>query len=225
MANNKKLLNLENAAAHLNCDAKFLKNSATSGELPYIIQGTRMMFEMHHLDNWYSNLILRNPSERHMMTTSLNLADLCMPEAVDDALEGKTKAAVLKNLAALCEKTGFLYDPDEFLSEIRAREEIATTAMSAGVALVHPVNHDEFLCEHPFVALARSAQPVFFGDPDGKPTDLFFVVAAPDPDSHLRILARICQIVAGTTLLEDLRNAEDAQAMHELLRRHSSATA
>ena len=217
-----KLLNLNDAAQFLQMDEKELRAMAMAGEVPCLQQGERLMFEREELDNWYTNRLLHHlplkpAARKNSPPEGLKLADYCRVETMEANLQGKTKPAVLKALTELAECSGLLYDPAEFLENLRKREEIASTAMSEGVALVHPENRDEFLCEEPFVCIAKARTPVFFGEENGKPTDLFFVIAGPDDAQHLRLLSRICQLIATTTLLQKLREAETPEEMFEAI--------
>ena len=99
-----------------------------------------------------------------------------------------------------------------------AREEVASTAAGGGVAFLHPRYHDPYLFQETFLALGRTARPVFFGAQDGTATDLFFLICCTDHTLHLHILARLCLLAHGTPLLENLRAAEDAAAMHAALK-------
>ena len=85
--------------------------------------------------------------------------------------------------------------------------------MREGAALVHPEGIDEYLCEGPFLAVAKAVVPVFFGEPNGVPTEFFFVIASPDPAEHLHILAEICRRIAEENLLEKLREAQSPEEM------------
>lgn len=212
-----KLLNLTDAAQFLSMDEKELRAMAMAGEVPSVMQGARLMFEREELDNWYTNRLLHHQPLKHLPRTSvqadLNLADFCRLETMETALGGRTKPAVLKALTALAERSGLLYDPVEFLENLRQREEIASTAMPEGVALVHPENRDEFLCEETFVCIAKAQTPVFFGEENGGTTDLFFVIAGPDSELHLRLLSRICTLIATTPLLTRLREATTPEEM------------
>lgn len=212
-----KLLNLADAAQFISVDEKELRAMAMAGEVPCVQQGIRLVFDREELDNWYTNRLLHHlpikPMNRPATPETLRLADFCRLETMETALEGRTKPAVLKALTALAERSGLLYDPAEFLENLRKREEIASTAMTEGVALVHPENRDEFLCEDTFVCIAKAQTPVFFGEENGGATDLFFVIAGPDSELHLRLLARICQLIATTPMLERLREATTPEEM------------
>lgn len=213
-----KLLTLDEAAALLRMEAKEIKALVTSGELPCIWQGARMMFEYDELDTWYSNRLVRHLPIRHAehaqpVPQEMRLADYCRLETMEPALAGKTKPAILRSLTQLAERTGMLYNPEEFLENIRRREELSSTAMAEGIALVHPMDRDEFLCEGPFLAVGHSTVPVFFGEADGVPTDLFFLICSTDPEEHLQILAKLCQAIADGKVLEALRAAETPEEM------------
>ena len=82
-----------------------------------------------------------------------------------------------------------------------------------GLALLHSRNPDSYLFETSFLALGRSIQQIPFGAPDGQPTDLFFLIGCPDDRMHLHALARLCLMAQKTTVLADLRQAADAEAM------------
>jgi mannitol/fructose-specific phosphotransferase system IIA component (Ntr-type) len=73
------------------------------------------------------------------------------------------------------------------------------------------------LFESSFIVLGRTIQPIPFGAPDGRATDLFFLVGCPDDRLHLHTLARICLMAQKTDLLDALRQAADADAMFESL--------
>ena len=66
-----------------------------------------------------------------------------------------------------------------------------------------------------FLVLGRTVQEIPFGAPDGRPTNLFFLVACPDPGLHLHTLARLCLMAQKSELLNELRSAPDAQAMYD----------
>lgn len=216
-----KLMSLEEASAFLNMEGKELKALVTSGELPCIYQGTRMLFDHDELDNWYTNRLVNHLPIRHATSdrsrNELSLADYCRLETMTTTLSGKTKPAVLRSLTQLAEEAGLLYDPAEFLEELRRREENGSTAMAEGVAIVHPQTRDEYICQKPFVAVAKSHVPVFFGEANGVPTDLFFLVCSADPDEHLRLIAEVARKILDPKFLAALRAAESPQELLQTL--------
>jgi mannitol/fructose-specific phosphotransferase system IIA component (Ntr-type) len=73
------------------------------------------------------------------------------------------------------------------------------------------------LFEKSFIVVGRPIQEIHFGAPDGEPTRLFFLLCCQDDRLHLHTLARLCLIAQKTKILEQLRDAPDAQAMRDAL--------
>ena len=225
-----ELLDLKSAARHLHMRENELKHFAQRGEVPSIERGDSFFFEHRALDEWAQRRLLsisdKELSSEHRLAMTerrqieghdLHIAELLRPEAIQPLLNAKTRAGVLRDMTDFADSTGLLYDPETLFAELSAREEVASTAAGGGVALLHPRYHDPFLFQETFLALGRTARPVFFGAQDGTATDLFFLICCTDHTLHLHILARLCLLVHGTTLLDDLRQAPDAESMHAAL--------
>jgi mannitol/fructose-specific phosphotransferase system IIA component (Ntr-type) len=88
---------------------------------------------------------------------------------------------------------------------------------------LHARNPEAYLFESLFIVLGRTRQQVPFGAPDGKSTDLFFLIACPDDQRHLHTLARLCLILQRTLVLCELRKATDVQSMFDCLIRAEQA--
>jgi mannitol/fructose-specific phosphotransferase system IIA component (Ntr-type) len=134
--------------------------------------------------------------------------------AVASAMTSKTKASVLRDLVDLADKTGQLNDTKTLIESLAAREELCSTALPGGFAVPHLRSQEPFLFESSFIVIGRPIQEIFFGAPDGEPTNLFFLLCCQDDRLHLHTLARLCLIALKTGVLEQLRAAPDAHAMH-----------
>ena len=148
-----------------------------------------------------------------------HIADILSPSVIAPALTSKTRAGVLRDMTDFADSTGLLYDPETLFAELQAREEVASTAAGGGVAFLHPRYHDPYLFQETFLALGRTVRPVFFGAQDGTGTDLFFLICCTDHALHLHILARLCLLAHGTTLLAELREAPDVETMHAAIKK------
>ncbi len=219
----RKRLNLEEAAGFLTITPKDLRAMAMAGEIPCTMQGDRPVFEQTTLDLWLSRQMVLQRNDTKSFTrqthadTDVSLADLLPTDCLATALPGKTRTAILKSLVTLAEASGLLYNPDDLFEQIRQREEQGSTAMDNGAALVHPAQRDDFLFEAPFICIARSERPVFFGELNGQTTDLFFLIACEDSDLHVKILGKLCLLFTETPLLAGLRQAETIDDMRAAL--------
>jgi PTS system nitrogen regulatory IIA component len=225
-----QLLNLEEVARYLHLTSADVERRVKKGEIPFEKRGERVVFRKRDIDAWASQRILGLPEQRlveyHRKTTRGTREFLpheaILPEmlgrgAVNSAMTSKTKGSVLRDLVALAEKTGQLTDPKELLVSLETREELCPTALPGGLAIPHPRFHQPYLFESSFVVVGRPIQEIHFGAPDGKPTDLIFLLCCQDDRMHLHTLSRVCLMAQKTEMLSQLRAAPDATAMRDCI--------
>ena len=223
-------LDLKSAAARLHMDELELKHFAQREEVPAQKRGDDFFFDRRLLDEWAQRrMIGLHPkqltgehthamNERAKSTGEIRISDLLPIEAIAPAISAKNKGGVLRDMTDLAESTGKVYDKDALFKGLTEREEAASTAVGGGAAFLHVKFHDEYLVSESFLALGRTVRPVFFGAPDDEGTDIFFLINCTDRALHLHVLARLCLLAHGTTLLADLRAAPDAAAMLDVLK-------
>ena len=83
--------------------------------------------------------------------------------ALPISLEARTKRSVISKMVALASSTGLLWDPDKMEQAVRAREELQTTALDTGVALLHPRRPQSTILAEPLLALGVTSQGIPFG--------------------------------------------------------------
>jgi mannitol/fructose-specific phosphotransferase system IIA component (Ntr-type) len=189
-----------------------------------------LVFRKVDIDAWASQRILglegKRLAEYHQKSSNgarqIGVHEAIMPELlepglIDPALPAKTKASVLREMVKLAEKSGRVCDARALQEGLEAREELCSTGVPGGLALLHSRNPDSYLFETAFLALGRTIQQIPFGAPDGGATNLFFLIGCPDDRLHLHTLARLCLMAQKTDLLVDLRQAVDASAMCDAL--------
>ncbi len=225
-----RFINMNEAAEYLHLRPGELEGLVKSGDIPFETRGDRTVFRRHDLDDWASRRILGADApgaaqkaslawQRHcaLSSSDLLLPDLIQPDQIDAALKSKTKAAVVRDMVALADRTGWLCDPADLIASLEAREELCSTAVPGGVAFLHPRTSEPYRFTASFIFLARTVQPINYGAPDGQPTDLFFLLCCQDERLHLHTLARLCLMAQKADLLTQLRAAADALAMHTCL--------
>ena len=112
-------------------------------------------------------------------------------------LKATTKEEVLKEMTDLLYQDGVLENKEEFLNEIKKREEVSSTGFGNGVAIPHAKTKSVV---KPRVAVGISKKGFEFDSADGLPVHLIFMIAAGegDNDLHLRTLSSLAQ-----NLMED----------------------
>ena len=224
-------LSLKKAAAFVRMDERELRHAARRGEIPHSKRGDDLFFERRMLEEWNQRRIMGLPAVKlapeHVLATNSERSRTDSPDAVvqellargavEACLQSRTKPAVLRDMVAISDATGNLFDPALLLSGREEREAAASTAVGGGAAFLHARFHDPYLAAESFISLARTPSPIFFGAQDGEGTDIFFLVCCTDHSKHLHALARLCLLVHGTGLLDSLRAAAGADEMRELV--------
>lgn len=225
-----QLLNLEEVAGYLNLTSADVGRRVKDREIPFEKRGDRIVLNKRDIDAWASQRILGLPEQRleeyHRKSTrgtreflpqEAILPAMLEKGAINSAMTSKTKGSVLRDLVALAEKTGQLADPKELLESLETREELCPTALPGGLAVPHPRFHQPYLFESSFIVVGRPIQEIHFGSPDGRPTDLIFLLCCQDDRIHLHTLSRLCMMALKTEMLSQLRSAPDATAMRDCI--------
>ena len=225
-----RTLGLDEVARYLHLERADVERLVKGRDIPFEKHGPRLLFRKVEIDGWASKRILglesKHLAEYHRKSSSAGqdflaheplLPEQLRPAFIDPALPAKTKPSVLREMAALAGKTGRVPDQETLLAELEAREELCSTGVPGGLALLHPRRPEPFCFESPVIVLGRTVQQIPFGAPDGRPTDLFFLIGCPDDRIHLHVLARLCLMAQKTEVLSELRQASSADAMYELM--------
>ncbi|NCD22714.1 MAG: helix-turn-helix domain-containing protein [Spartobacteria bacterium] len=225
-----RFFNLAEAAEFLHMPAERVEELARRGELPCEHTGGRLSFRHHALDEWASRHLLESSAEIladfHRRTTAKyhDLAadaaivpTLVKPEWIRPGLTCRSKSSILREMVELADATGLLCYRDELLESLVEREKLCSTALSGGLALLHPRNHEPYMFEDSFVVVGKTVGQVPFGSPDRSTTDVFFLICSQDDRIHLHVLARLCMMCHQTSLLLAMRGTDDPQELHRLL--------
>ncbi len=218
-------LNFADAARYLHLTSQELELLVRRREIPFVVSGSRTMFAKSEIDVWASRRILEFnkrklrdyhcDSHRGTVATAGRqplVSALLAGEFIMLELAAKTRASVLREMVSLADKTGWLVFPQDLLISLEAREALCSTAMPGGLALLHPRHHDEYMFDKSFLLLARAIQPIPFNAPDGKRTDIFFLLCCRDDYLHLHLLSRLCMMCMKTMMLDRLRQAPSSGA-------------
>ena len=223
-------LSLAQVADYLRIEPIQVSRLVRQGDIPFSGTTAKPLFDRGEIDAWASRRILGMTDKRlanyHAESErpakggaeAFAVCDMISAERIVIDLPSKTKASVLADVTKIADDAGLLYNLHDLLESLKAREELCSTGLGNGVAIIHPRHHDPYLATESFLLLARAAHPVHFGAPDGKPTDLCFVLVCQDDRHHLQSLTHLCLMFTQTSLLAELRAAESADEMLAALR-------
>lgn len=135
----------------------------------------------------------------------MRITDLLRPESVELHTSAANKEAAIDKLIGLHVAGGNLADVEAYKQAILAREAQSSTAIEAGIAVPHAKSE---AVKRPGLAAMTLDTGVDYGAMDNKPSDLFFIIAAPmDGDLHLEILSRLMVLLMDGDFTAKLRSA------------------
>lgn len=196
----KKLLTVREVGELLQLNERTVLKMLQAGELPGIRIGSQWRIHPVLLEDWF----LRRSSAA---PAAADAPPLFREELVALDLPAGDRDAVLGALVALLVNNGHLLYPDVFLQAVREREQMLSTGIGHGVALPHARHAVNDLFVHPAIVFARTAAPVPYDAIDGRPVDLFFLLAVPSAD-HLASVARVSRLAREDGRLGALRSAK-----------------
>ena len=138
----------------------------------------------------------------------MKIIDLLKKNAIELNTSVASKNDAIDKLIALHEKAGNLLDVNEYKKAILAREAQGSTAIGEGIAVPHAKSES---VKTPGLSAITVQNGVDYGAPDGKNSDILFMIAAPlDGDLHLEILSRLMVMLMEPEFCAALRSAKTA---------------
>lgn len=150
----------------------------------------------------------------------VTVGGLLTRESIMLPFPAKTKDSVIRELTAKGVELGKIWDPDRMIEALRRREEMMTTAMECGVALLHPRRPMPDNISDSFIILGVALRGLPFGGGYNNLTDIFFLVCALDDKTHLRLLAELGRLLSRPGFLDTLRELDSAQEILDWIRKN-----
>lgn len=135
----------------------------------------------------------------------MKIQDLLQKDAMILSLNATNKADAITEMVQKLVDTGYVTDFDTFKDGILAREALTTTGLGDGIAMPHSKNA---AVKEAVVLFAKKDGGLDYESLDGQPTDLFFMIAAPDGanDTHLAALAELSKYLMKDGFADSLRS-------------------
>ncbi|HHV3623231.1 TPA: PTS fructose transporter subunit IIABC [Streptococcus agalactiae] len=137
----------------------------------------------------------------------MKIQDLLKKEVMIMDLKATSKEAAIDEMITKLVDTGVVTNFAIFKDGIMKREAQTSTGLGDGIAMPHSKNA---AVKEATVLFAKSASGVAYEALDGQPTDLFFMIAAPDGanDTHLAALAELSKYLLKEGFADQLRQAK-----------------
>ena len=146
----------------------------------------------------------------------MRITDLLRSDGIQLHATPSDKAAAIDLLVDLQEKAGNISDRTQYRADILAREKMSSTAIGNGIAVPHAKSA---AVKRAGLAAATVSAGVDYQAPDGLPSRLFFMIAAPKEggDVHLEMLSRLMVMLMDEEFCQKLLDAATAEEFLSLI--------
>jgi PTS system nitrogen regulatory IIA component len=215
-------------AEYLHMPTSAVVKLAERGKLPARRVGGEWRFSSAEVHHWLEDRIGLSDDEAlvqmegaldraaEQRVDEIRIGDLLQLDAIEVPLDARTRGSVIVKMAELAARTNLLWDSAKMAEAVRAREDMHSTALDNGVALLHPRRPMPNILAEAVLALGISPGGIPFGT-NGMLTDIFFLICSTSDHEHLRILARLSRVINDADFLAALRTAETPIAIHHLI--------
>ncbi len=152
----------------------------------------------------------------------MKISDLLKVEGIKLNGQAASKMDAIDQLVALQDASGNISDVAKYKEAILAREEESTTAMGEGIAIPHAKTD---VVKRPGLAAMTVPGGVDYDAPDGEPSDLLFMIAAPNTKDnvHLEVLSRLATLLMDEDFTANLRKAQTPEEFLQVIDKAETA--
>ena len=192
----EKILTLKEVAQYIKLNERTILKMVNNQEIPAKKIGNQWRFILSKVDEWLTQEIKQvETSDLNALIKSepniIPISRLFNEKLINLDLKGTNKDEILEELSLIPVNAGLIKSNTEFLTKIKHREDLMTTALINGFAIPHPRHPISGLFSSPAILLGRSKQGVDFDASDNQKSHLFFVSCATNEAVHLRLIAKL----------------------------------
>jgi PTS system nitrogen regulatory IIA component len=213
-----EIMTLSEVANYLKIAEKTVSRMITRGEIPCTKVASQWRFMKSMIDDWLISRmnvvpqndlakILENPEGLIPFTRITN------DDFIVENLKPGSKKEILSQLIVPLVEQEIIEDADEFLRKLITREKMVTTGIGRGVAIPHLRHPKENPGGLPRMVIGICKAGTDYDAMDGKLTHLFFLLVSDSEVVHLRVLAKLNQILREGEFVNRLTHARKNEVL------------
>lgn len=212
-------MDLAELAKYLHLDVSKIERLLKQENIPARRVGGEWTFNLHEINRWMEHRIgVADPAELVQMEDKLKLRAGSSPnpaaiirtmlpeQNIIKPLPARTKGSVIRDICDHAMQNGLIWDAGKMAELVGQREEMHSTALDNGMALLHPRRPQPGLLGEPFLIIGVTSQGIPFGGPRGMLTDVFVLIGSCEDAGHLQTLARLSRIIQVPEALTAIRD-------------------
>jgi len=179
--------------------------------------GKNVKIDEDSLNAWLDNLNEVDEKLLALKRVICHFEEYMRPENIFLDFTAENKYDAIRILSEKAKQLKLVRDARWLYEVVVAREELISTAIGHGVALLHPRHLHPSKIKTPSILFGRSSEPVDFDAPDNKPVNIFFMLLLHNDKQHLFSLSYISKLIMNSGVLDSFATATSTKEIHELL--------
>ncbi len=205
--NTTKLLSVAEAAKYLKVAESVVIEMINSGTFKEQKSGKSVKVDKVEIDEWLTNLNENEEAYLAMKRTICRFQDYFKVENIFLDFEADNKYEAIAVMSRKARDLKLVRDHRWLYEVVVAREELVSTAVGEGVAMLHPRHMHPTKIKTPSILFGRSIQGVEFDAPDNQPVTLFFMLLLHNDMQHLFSLSFLSKFLKTGDNIQTLMNA------------------
>jgi nitrogen PTS system EIIA component len=212
----KKYISKAEAAKKLKVSDRVIQEMINSKIFETKMVGKNEKIDEDSLNEWLENL---NEDDEHMLALKrviCHFEEYMRPENIFLDFHAENKYDAIRILSEKAKDLKLVRDARWLYEVVVAREELISTAIGNGVALLHPRHLHPSKIKAPSILFGRSLEGVDFDAPDHKPVNIFFMLLLHNDKQHLFSLSYISKLITNPAVLESFLNASSEDEINKI---------
>ncbi len=213
----KKLLTKSEAAKYLKLTESVIDEMIAQKLFTTKSVGRAIKIDSASIDEWRESLSEQEVRELALKKTICRFKEYFRTECIFLDFEANNKYEAIRFMSEKAKELKLVKDARWLYEVVVAREELVSTAVGNGVALLHPRHLHPSKIKKPTVLFGRCPEGVDFDSIDNKPVTLFFMLLLHDDKQHLFSLSYLSKIMLNEDNVKILNGAKDILTIHNTL--------
>jgi excisionase family DNA binding protein len=213
----KEYFTLKQAASFLKVTDSVVKEMIKSNLFQATKKGNTLQIEKNEVDEWLANLNEREVEQLALKRSVCRFSDYFKQHNIFLDFEAENKYEAIAEMSKKAKDLKIVKDHRWLYQVVVAREELVSTAIGKGVALLHPRHLHPSKIKKPSIIFGRSVNEIEFDALDNKPVKLFFLLLLHDDVQHLFSISYISKMLMNEENLINLLNARNNEDVEQAL--------
>jgi len=217
MTTDNKLMTISEAAAYLKVNEAVISEMMKAKTLKKQGIGRNIRLDKQDIDEWLAGLSESENEKFAMKRVICHFQDYFKPENIFLDLTADNKYEAIGIMSKKARDLGIVKDYKWLYEIVVAREELVSTAVGNGVAMLHPRHMHPTKIKAPTILFGRTQESVEFDAPDDLPVHLFFMLLLHNDKQHLFSLSFISKFLMNDANIALLTNAKTPEEVYNAI--------